>query len=73
MTYSECICSAAASSAASIHFRQNGTAGSAAWVAPAHFHYNIVAITAAGAAPAVVCVSVDALLVVNSDLVATFC
>ena len=34
---------------------------------------DLVPLSTTGAAPAVVCVSVDALLVVNSDLVATFC
>ena len=34
---------------------------------------DLVPLSTAGAAPAFVCISVDALLVVNSDLVATFC
>ena len=34
---------------------------------------DLVPLSPTGAAPAVVCDSVDALLVVNSDLVATFC
>ena len=34
---------------------------------------DLVPLSTAGVAPAFVCISVDALLVVNSDLVATFC